>query len=205
MIKINLLPKKEITPWAALVEQGVLGILVIVLVVLGLSGWTAYLKGEVKDLDRKIVSIKTELEKIEKDAARIEEMKKTEATIQKRIDVIKRLEKRKIGPVRMLDEVSTVIPEKLWLNDLRSKGALLTLNGVAIDNETIALFMTKLEGSDQFENIELKIAKEKKIKQYMFKEFSLTCVVKVMKDTEEEMKDPAADKTAGKKKPGKKR
>ena len=67
MIKINLLPKKEITQWAALIEQGILGILVIVLVIIGLSGWTAYIKGEVKDLDRDITKIKAELKALEKD------------------------------------------------------------------------------------------------------------------------------------------
>jgi type IV pilus assembly protein PilN len=198
MIKINLLPKKDITQWAALVEQGVSGIIVIVLVTLGLVGWTAYLKGEVKDLDHKIASIKSELKELEEDEAKIEEMKKTEAIIQKRIDVIKKLEKRKTGPVRMLDEVSKVIPEKLWLKDLRNKGALLTLDGIAIDNETVALFMTRLEGSDQFENIELKVSKEKKLEDFKFKEFSLTCVVKVLKDEVKEQE--GQEKKKGKKK-----
>jgi len=201
MIKINLLPKKEITQWAALVEQGVLGILVVVLVILGLLGWTAYLRGENRDLDRRIASIKSELAKLEQEEAKIEEMKKTEATIQKRIDVIKKLEKRKTGPVMMLDEVASVIPEKLWLTSLRNKGAMLTLNGIAIDNETVALFMTKLERSEQLENIELKVAKAKKIRNFTFKEFSLTCVVKALKEnTTDETAQPKKTDTKKRKK-----
>ena len=194
MIKINLLPKKEITQWAALIEQGILGILVIILVIIGLSGWTAYIKGEVKDLDRNIVKIKAELKELEKDAAKIEEMKKTEGIIQKRIDVIKLLERRKTGPVKMLDGVSSFRPEKLWLTNLRNKGASLTLSGVALDNETVALFMTNLEGSGEFERVELKVTKSKKIKQFTFKEFTLTCVVMAMKD--ETPKTEATEQTS---------
>ena len=201
MIKINLLPKKEITQWAALIEQGVLGILVIVLVIIGLSGWTAYIKGQVKDLDRDIAKIKAELKELEKDAAKIDEMKRTEGIIQKRIDVIKKLERRKTGPVRMLDGVSSLIPDKLWLTSLRNKSAKLTLDGVAIDNETVALFMTNLEGSGKFERVELKVTRSKKIRKFTFKEFTLTCVVKALKDP----KPKAASKKKGGKKSKKKK
>lgn len=182
MIKINLLPKKEITQWVAFAEQGILALLIVIALILGMTGWTVYLRGEVRDLEVKIAATKAELEELKKNEAKIEEMKKTEAVIQKRIDVIKRLEKRKTGQVTVLDAVASTIPEKAWLTDLQSSGSMLTLRGVAIDNETIAVFMTNLERSGQFENIELQVAKEKRIQDFMFKEFSLTCVVKVMKE-----------------------
>ncbi|HNR12488.1 MAG TPA: PilN domain-containing protein [Thermodesulfobacteriota bacterium] len=182
MIKINLLPKKEITQWVALAEQGILALLIIVIVILGLTGWTIYVRSQVKDLERRIQVTKTELEKLQKDEAKIEEMKRTEGTIQRKIDVIKQLEKRKTGPAMMLDAVSSNIPEKLWLTELRTQGAHLTLTGVAIDNETIASLMTNLEDARQFDAIELIVSKEKKIEDYMFKEFTLTCDVKIMKE-----------------------
>jgi len=201
MIKINLLPKKEIKQRAALVEQGAVALFSIAAVLLVLFFLMVNVNGKVKELDNKITTTKQELDKLKKNEAKIEELKASEAIFQKKIDVIKRLKKRKTGPVRMLDEIASRIPGKMWLTNLQSQGALLTLDGVAIDNETIAQFMTNLEKSDQFENVELKFAQEVSIEDFMFKKFSVSYNIKAMKElTEEEKEKPAKEKTKKKKK-----
>ncbi|MFH0812818.1 MAG: PilN domain-containing protein [Pseudomonadota bacterium] len=184
MIKINLLPRKEIKKKAALTEQGTIAIVSIVVVLVVLVFLKVNVKGKVAEIDRQIGSVKSELEKLKKNEAEIEDLKASEQILQQKIDVIKQLEARKSGPVRMLDEIATKIPGKMWLTDLKSQGALLTLDGVAIDNETIAQFMTNLENSDQFDNVELKIAQETKIQELMLKKFSLTAAITGMKALE---------------------
>lgn len=184
MIKINLLPRREIKKKAALTEQGTIAIVSIVVVLVVLVFLKVNVKGKVAEIDRQIGSVKSELEKLKKNEAEIEDLKASEQILQQKIDVIKQLEARKSGPVRMLDEIATKIPGKMWLTDLKSQGALLTLDGVAIDNETIAQFMTNLENSDQFDNVELKIAQETKIQELMLKKFSLTAAITGMKALE---------------------
>ncbi|RLA94970.1 MAG: hypothetical protein DRG25_01355 [Deltaproteobacteria bacterium] len=202
MIKINLLPKKPVGVKPALIQQGAIAVISIGVVLLVLVIFKMNVKGKVADLEQKIISTKGELKKLEKIEAKIEELKTNEAIVQKKIDVIKRLEKRKTGPVLMLDEIATRIPEKMWLTQLKSQGPLLTLEGVAIDNETIALFMTNLENSTQFENVELKFAQETKIEDFSLKKFSITATLKVMKEAE---KEKAEEAVKGEKKKTKKK
>jgi len=206
MIKINLLPKKEIRKKAALIEQGVLALISVIVVVMILFVFQMNVKGKVEDLSQKISSAENELKKLKKNEKQIEELKASELIVQQKIDVIKKLEKRKTGPVRMLDAIASIIPGKMWLTKLKSQGALLTLDGVAIDNETIAQFMTNLENSAQFENVELKFAQETKIDDFLLKKFSVSSTIKLMKELEKEKtKKPAKKKGRGKKKKKKKK
>ena len=205
MITINLLPKKEARKRAALVEQGAVALIAVVLVLLILFVFKINVKGKVEELDHKIISTKNELKKLEKSEAKIEELKASELIFQRKIDVIKKLEQRKTGPVYMLDEIASRIPGKMWFTQLKSQGALLTLDGISIDNETIAQFMTNLENSGQFENVGLKFAQETKIEDYILKKFSVTAIIKVMKEVEEEKPEEAAKAKAKKKKKKKKK
>ncbi len=44
--------------------------------------------------------------------------------------------------------------------------------------------MTNLEDSPEFENVELQFAEETKVEDYLFKKFSLTAIIKTIKDLE---------------------
>jgi len=206
MIKINLLPKKPVGVKPALFEQGAVALISLIVVVVILFLFKMNVKGDVEELTQKIASIKEELKKLEKSEAQIEELKASELIIQQKIDVIKRLETRKTGPVLMLDEVASTIPAKMWLTKLQSQRALLKMEGVAIDNETIAQFMTNLENGGEFENVELQFAQETKIEEFMLKKFSISSTIKIMKEIETaETKEAAEGKEEKKAKKTKKK
>ncbi|MBW1679251.1 MAG: PilN domain-containing protein, partial [Deltaproteobacteria bacterium] len=177
-----------------------LALIAVVLVLLILFVFKIKVKGKVEELDHKIISTKNELKELEKSEVKIEELKVSELIFQRKIDVIKKLEQRKTGPVYMLDEIALRIPGEMWVTQLKSQGALLTLDGISIDNETIAQFMTNLENSGQFENVELKFAQETKNEDYILKKFSVTAILKVMKEVEEEKPEEADRDRANKKK-----
>ncbi|MFH1491046.1 MAG: PilN domain-containing protein, partial [Pseudomonadota bacterium] len=92
--------------------------------------------------------------------------------------VIKELEKNKTGPVHLLEEISKAVPkDKLWLNNLSESKGNLTLTGTAMDNETVALFMTRLEKSDFIQTVDLESVKVKALPQYRLRvsDFVLKC------------------------------
>lgn len=185
MIRINLLPKKEIKKRAALLEQGVVAGIAVIVVLAGLVLFYLHAQAKVAALDEDIAKTKQELKELEKKKAQIEEYKAAELIVQRKIDVIKKLEQQKSGPVLMLDEIAKVIPPKMWLTQLKTQGSSLTMEGIAIDNPTIAEFMTKLEGTNQFANIELQVSQETKIDDYELKKFTISLVLKVMKEFED--------------------
>ena len=205
MIKINLLPKKPIGVKPALIEQGAIAIIAVVVVLVILFLFRVNVKGDVEDLTQKIATTKEELKKLEKSETQIEELKASELTIQQKIDVIKRLEKRKTGPVIVLDQIASRIPAKMWLTNLKSQRALLKMEGVSIDNETIAQFMTNMESAGEFENVELQFAQETKIEEFMLKKFSVSSIIKVMKEVEAAAPEEAAGGKEKKKKEKKKK
>lgn len=130
-----------------------------------------------------------------------EELKKLKRQIeetQAKLKVIKELEKNKTGPVRLLDQVAMAVPkDKLWLNSLGEKGGVLALTGTAMDNDTVALFMTNLEKSDMVSSVDLKATKLKKHAKVKLNTvtFSLTCRVYSKKEKQEGKAQNSATKS----------
>ena len=60
----------------------------------------------------------------------------------------------------MLLELAQLTPEKIWIESFKDTGGSMVLDGVAIDNQTIAQFMTKLETSSWFKGVRLDVTKQ---------------------------------------------
>jgi type IV pilus assembly protein PilN len=69
--------------------------------------------------------------------------------------IIADLNKKKSGPVLVMESLANATPAALWLTDLKEAAGSVTLNGVASDNKSIADFMTSLEASKHFKSVEL--------------------------------------------------
>lgn len=65
----------------------------------------------------------------------------------------------------------------MWLLDLNQQGGSLTLNGVALDNQTVAEFMDDLKLSPFVNTVDLTDSSLKKIAGRDLKSFSLSCSV----------------------------
>ncbi|MCD6571603.1 MAG: PilN domain-containing protein [Deltaproteobacteria bacterium] len=155
MVKINLLPIKGELKRKALIEHGVFLILVIILVVIGISLFHGSMNKQREALQQEIISTKADIVKITAIAGEIETFKKRKQELERKLDVIRSLRAKKGGPVEILDQISMLIPEKAWLISLSNSGDSLALNGVAVDNPTIALFMKKLQMSSYFKDVVL--------------------------------------------------
>src|SRR5262249_9736481 len=77
------------------------------------------------------------------------------AELQAKLKVIDDLKTKRIGPVRILEDLSGAAPEKLWLVDFTDVAGQATITGMALDNQTIASFMRKLQGSNYFYEVDL--------------------------------------------------
>jgi len=184
-MRINLLPREKVKKKSPYLDQGVFAVLSVSLAILIVIGIWFYLQRSADALDKKILDTKNELQKLKKDEEKIAEHKKNTAVLEQKVKVIEQLEENKSGPAKNLASLATgIVPGRMWLNSLKCQGAKLALEGVAVDNETIAQFMTNLEDSPEFENVELQFAEETKVEDYLFKKFSLTAIIKTIKDLE---------------------
>jgi type IV pilus assembly protein PilN len=90
------------------------------------------------------------------------------------LNIIYTLQRAKTGPVRVLDDMATSLPGRLWLTSLKEKDGKMELKGIALDNPTIAKFMINLEKSGVIKNVELIISQQLERKDVKLKEFTLT-------------------------------
>jgi type IV pilus assembly protein PilN len=182
MIRINLLPfrtarKKENVrrQLTILISSLLLTIALMFLVNIKLSGM-------VQEIDSKVKNTKNEITKYEKINKEITEIKGKLEVLKTKMDVIKELDTNRYEPVRLMDAMTNlVVPNRMWFVNFDTTGKTVNISGIAVDSQTIADFMTRLEGSKLFETVNLKTIKKQMIKQANLKSFEISCNKKYAK------------------------
>lgn len=180
MIKINLLPVRAAKKKETLRQQISVSAmsLVIVLIIIGYLHVT--MGNKIAEVNKQVASTEEELRKTKAQIGEVSKFKQAKKALEDKLGVIQSLKKAKAGPMKMVDELSIVIPEKLWLNSFKEKGGAVEFDGVAISNEVIAQFMTELEKSSVFKDIELVVTEQIESGGVKLKKFNLTGKLKVV-------------------------
>ena len=175
MIRINLLPFRAARKKEDIRRQVSVFVLSLVMVLI-VAGWFSYyLSGKIKSLNKQIQSTQEQVNKYNKINKEIADIKKKLELLNKKIDVIKTLDITRKAPVELLDDMSRLVVEKrMWYTDLTEKGGQVTVAGIALDNPTVAEYMTRLEKSDRYNNVRLvSINKNDSIKGLALKTFRI--------------------------------
>jgi type IV pilus assembly protein PilN len=93
------------------------------------------------------------------------------------LDIIESLRREKAGPAKVLDELSIDKPEKIHLESVKKEGSKLGIEGIALDDETIANFMTNLRKSKLFKNVDLIVSEQVEQSKIKLKKFILSCEI----------------------------
>ncbi len=175
MIRINLLPVRTSRRRETALRQILLAAAGAVLVVAGCAYFYFEIDSEIDKLASENQRIEQEITKLKEVIGQVEEFEEKKAELQKKLDVIRTLKANKTGPVHMLDEIASNIPDKCWLTSLSEVDRKVELEGVAINNEVIADFISKLEASDYFDDLYLVSTSATETKDGLkLKEFSVT-------------------------------
>ena len=144
MIRINLLPVREERRKADLRQFGLVlaGVFVGSIMLVGL--YHVKLSSDVSDARAAVAATQQQIDRFKPQLKQLEEYRKTKAEIEKKLEVIERLDASRSGPVRVFDELATHAPARLWLTKLEAKGGQLRIEGMSLDNELVALFLTAL-------------------------------------------------------------
>jgi type IV pilus assembly protein PilN len=175
MIEINLLPLSEIREKEKKrfkISVFFLLTSLVILVCVCLK-WTANRKEY--SLDENIARINEEIKKLDLLLKEVAQLKNEKEALEKRLKVAETLEKGRLEAALIMMELSKRVPEKLWLEGLEKKGESMKCNGIALDEETIADFMTALKGSPYIKKVELESVTKHSIRGVDLKKFILTC------------------------------
>jgi type IV pilus assembly protein PilN len=157
------------------------------------------------NLNSEIDKTKKELSAFDKINKEIDGIKKDLEMLNNKIQVIKTLDLNREAPVRLLDALTEmIIPRRMWFTSLEEKKVketpeeetadILVIKGLALDNKTVADFMTQLETGKIFSDVNLvTLQQEKKNDQLNLKSIEILChKVPIKKDTK--IEDTKTDK-----------
>ncbi|MEW6429039.1 MAG: PilN domain-containing protein [Thermodesulfobacteriota bacterium] len=193
MIRINLLPIRQLKKRARVRNQVIGLCCVFLLVIAGLIATMLWQSAQVAALQGTISGLNERKNSFNKLIKEIESLKKTREVIEAKLNVIKSLKRNAAVAVHILDEVARRTPEnRMWLNSLQQSGDRLVLQGVALDNSTIAQYMVDMSTSPYFKDAELVDSSLVTVAGENLKSFTLNLAIVV-----QEEKPASAEKKGG--------
>jgi type IV pilus assembly protein PilN len=180
MIKINLLLARKEKKKVGMSKEIVVLILSVflLLVLLVIVQWR--IDKEKENTIAQISNTKKEITYYKSLIAEVDKAKVLQKTLQDKLNVINSLKKQKSSPSKVLDELSIDKPEKIQLESLKKEGGKLGIEGIALDDETVANFMTNLRKSKVFKNVDLIVSEQIEQSKIKLKKFILSCEISLM-------------------------
>jgi type IV pilus assembly protein PilN len=133
---------------------------------------------------------KANIEKFKPQQEQVAAFKAKKKQLQVKLDVIHGLDRARSGPLRLMDEISSRTPERLWLTKLTTNGKKVTLSGESLDTGVVADFLRGLNESVYFDNVDLEsTSRGKAIQGVKVVVFTVTAE---MATPPEQIEEPAA-------------
>ncbi len=155
IMEINLLPHREARRVADLRESVALLLLGLVVVLSGIFFTHQSVKSELATAKASVAQLEADIERYKPQQVLVEGFKKQKKELQDKLDIIASLDQARSGPVRVLDELSTKVPERMWLTGITTKGKVIKLEGMSLDTGVVADFLRGLNSSPYFSNVDL--------------------------------------------------
>jgi type IV pilus assembly protein PilN len=189
MIRINLLPFRAARKKENIRRQVSIFLLCLLLVMVILVWVHFYLGGKQKRLTTDVSDTKKELALYKKKNAEIRDIRKKLQDLERRQNVIQDLEKQRFEPVHIMEELTEkIVPERMWLTRLSINANQMDIDGIAIDNKTVADFIDNLETVKKlntpkavmYEKVRLNKAEQETIRKLKMKKFEISAIKKVV-------------------------
>lgn len=182
MIKINLLPstkKRKGVTLSITIKPTFLFLVIIVLVIFILEGVTWYWLGNtVAALSEERQTLQVRLNEVKEKVKEVENFEKDKKLYEEKIAIIQKLKENQKGPVRILDELSRKLPDRVWLRSLKEDGGGIIIAGAGITNDDIVRYVNNLKGSRFFSKVQLLESRQVVESGIPIYSFSLTISVK---------------------------
>jgi type IV pilus assembly protein PilN len=156
VIRINLLAAERARAKAApagipMAQRITIGAtLILLLTVAGIGWWYWSLTQTSAALDAQIAQAESETTKLRSVLAQVQSFEARKAQLQQRVTLIEQLRKGQSAPVRVLDQISRSVPDRLWLADLVQSGSDFTIGGYSTSMTALSDFVAAMENTNWF-------------------------------------------------------
>lgn len=173
MIRINLLPREKAARRP--VAPRLLAILVIGILLVGVAAATLFLNRRNAGVRAQVDSVNRQIDTLRPRVQQVEELRRAIEAARKKEQLLRRLEEARVPWDQVLAELRRVLPTDVWLTQVEAYATgEMVFNGYGLSYESVARFMTSLEGSDRFEAIDMLISQKQKISGREVVNFSVT-------------------------------
>lgn len=155
MIRINLLPVREMRAESGRRQELIIAGLSVALTLALMLGFYLFQSSRISTLEMEVANLRKEIAALNVQAKGVADLQKRIGDLKDKLKVIEDLNKKKTGPVRVLESLSSATPSRLWITQFKESGGALTIDGLAVDNQTIADFLKALARSAYFNNVDL--------------------------------------------------
>jgi len=180
MIKINLLVARKERVKAGVNKEVVILLLSIVISIVLFAFIQWKVNKDKEEILAQISNAKKEIDYYKSLTTEVNKAKEAQKILQEKLNVINSLRKEKESPAKVLDQLSIDKPEKIQLESLKKEGTKLGIEGIALDDETVANFMTNLRKSRIFRNVDLIVSEQVEQSKIKLKKFILSCEIALM-------------------------
>jgi len=147
-----------------------------ILIALVLVYYNMRLATKIDDLQVKVDSTKKELKIVQKKAREVDRIKKEIAVLEKKMNIIGTLERNRTVPLEFLIAMSElVIEKKMWLTLMDVGAGSVSIDGLALDNKTVAVFLQNLEEAPIFTGVNLTKITQAGKEGITLKSFNVVC------------------------------
>jgi len=178
MIRINLLPVPKVRKQEALIVQAFIGVAALILIVVGCYFVGLQKKDAIVAATQRNQAKQQQIDELRAQVGEVEKYKKQVQSLEDQLGVIRALERGRTGPVRVMDEMSEIVPRKLWLTNFREAQKKVTIEGLAESGMVIADFLDSIKGSRFFQNATLIVVNSSEQDGNQLQKFTITANVK---------------------------
>jgi len=181
MIRINLLPtrKEQEISEARTQLLAFVAILIAEALLLGLFYLDA--SSTLSELQAKVKVNQAEVTRAQQEVKDADALKKQAETLSKQLDILKQLEDQRSGPVKVLDELQSILSpprneedrftqlqknwnvewdtRRLWLQSFKESKGVFEMSGGAVNADDVAEFLQRLNTATHFQYIQLDFVK----------------------------------------------
>ncbi len=181
MIRVNLLPHRQIKRAAKQREFGLMGLMAAgAACAVVFLGWQFLSSQNNTQLERnsRLEKANTDLDK---QIADIKDLKDQINNVLERKRVVENLQTNRSQAVVILDELTRQLPEGVYLKSIKQSGNIITLEGVADTNARVATLVRNLSVSNWMELPNLVVINAATVNNIKQNDFTVTVSLKVQK------------------------
>jgi type IV pilus assembly protein PilN len=183
MIRVNLLPVKELMAAVRRRRELTLGAIILgsaTLILLGLFLKQAY---DLSALNNELTNLRNDIQALNTKVKQVGDLQNKIKDLNAKHKVIADLNRKKSGPVGVMESLSAATPARLWLTEFREIGGKVTVTGFAADNQTVADFLKGLAATVYFRDVELVETTQGAQEASPYKRFSIRATVLYLPQT----------------------